>query len=148
MDADVVERVPMASPDPSGSDDLALLRDFSERGDRRALGLLFTRHADAAYRFALRLSGHASDAEDAVQTAFLQVFHRAGTYKGESAVKSWILGFVLNACRDKAREEGRRKARQERAAEEREVLVSAPAGDPESRQFVRRARGQREQRSD
>ena len=139
MDADVVGSEPMAEPNPGVPEEVALLRDFSERGDREALGLLFARHADAAYRFALRLTGHSSDAEDAVQTAFLQVFHRAAAYKGESAVKSWILGFVLNACREKAREEGRRKARQERAAAERESLVSDPDGDSDGRQRVRRA---------
>src|SRR5438132_6140042 len=139
MDANVAGSVPMTYPGPSEPDDLTLLRDFSERGDRRALGLLFTRHADAAYRFALRLSGHASDAEDAVQTALLQVFRRAGTFKGESAVKSWILGFVLNACRERAREEGRRRARQDRASEEREIPVPPPEADPETRQRVRRA---------
>jgi RNA polymerase sigma factor (sigma-70 family) len=139
MDADLVEREPMPVSDPSGPDDASLLRGFAERGDRKALELLFQRHADTAFRFALRLSGNAADAEDAVQSAFLQVFRTAGTYQGESAVKSWILGFVMNACRNKAREEGRRKARQERAAGERETLVSAAPDEPESREHVRRA---------
>jgi RNA polymerase sigma-70 factor (ECF subfamily) len=129
----------IAQPGPSGAEDASLLRAFAEHEDRRALGLLFTRHADTAYRFALRLTGHPPDAEDAVQTAFLQVFHHAGSFKGESAVKSWILGFVLNACRTKSREERRRKERQDRAAEEKDLAASSPVADSEDREQVRRA---------
>src|SRR5262249_3862308 len=73
------------------------------------------------------------------QTAFLQVFHHAGSFRGDSAVKSWILGFVLNACRRKAREEGRRKSRQDRAAEANETVIAAAPVDPETRQRVQRA---------
>src|SRR5262245_25716850 len=95
------------------SSDLELLRDFAERGDRAAIGILFSRHADPAYRFALRLCGRAADAEDALQTAFLEVFRHAANFRGDSSVKTWILGFVLNACQSKAREETRRRNRQE-----------------------------------
>src|SRR6516165_10192795 len=102
----------------SGDEDLALLRGFVERGDRAALGALFSRHADTAYRFALRLCRNPADAEDVLQGAFLEVFRRASGFRGGSSVRTWILGFVLNQSRNKAREEARRKARQERAAAE------------------------------
>src|ERR1051326_3083513 len=138
MGKDVAESEPLAPRGLGDPDDARLLQLFEMQGDRQALGLLFMRHADAAYRFALRLSGRPADAEDAVQTAFLQVFHHSGTFKGESAVKSWILGFVLNACRRKAREEGRRKTRQDRAAERIDLVVDAPV-DPETRERVQQA---------
>ena len=101
---------------PTQADDAALLRAFSERGDRQAMNVLFARHADAAYRVALRCCRNAADAEDAVQTAFIEVLRHSAKYRGESAVKAWIFGFVVNACRHKAREEGRRAAREERAS--------------------------------
>ena len=119
------------------SDDASLLRGFVERGDRAAMGLLFTRHADAAYRVALRLCRNSADAEDAVQSAFCEVLRAAATYRGESAVRAWILGFVVNACRHKAREEGRRAVRETRAA--RPEGVPAGAAGPELREVVRRA---------
>jgi RNA polymerase sigma-70 factor (ECF subfamily) len=109
------------------NDDLELLRLFAERGDRAALGALFSRYTDPAYRFALRLCGRPADAEDALQTAFLEVFRHAANFRGESSVKTWILGFVLNACRSKAREETRRRSRQERAASAGET--AAKGGD-------------------
>jgi len=121
-----------------GDEDLALLRGFVERGDRAALGALLSRHADTAFRFALRLSGSPSDAEDILQSAFLEVFRRASTFQGRASVRTWILGFVLHVSRNKAREEARRKARQERAAE---LHASSPraAVDPEVADRVRQA---------
>lgn len=124
-------------PAAGAPDDASLLRGFVERGDRAAMGLLFTRHADAAYRVALRLCRNSADAEDAVQSAFIEVLRAAAKYRGESAVRAWILGFVVNACRHKAREEGRRAAREARAA--RPEGLPAGAAGPEVREVVRRA---------
>jgi RNA polymerase sigma-70 factor, ECF subfamily len=106
---------------PTQADDAALLRAYSERGDRQAMNVLFARHADAAYRVALRCCRNAADAEDAVQTAFIEVLRHSAKYRGESAVRPWIFGFVVNATRHKAREEGRRAAREERASVSGEV---------------------------
>jgi RNA polymerase sigma factor (sigma-70 family) len=103
------------------ADDAALLRAYSEHGDRQAMNVLFARHADAAYRVALRCCRNAADAEDAVQTAFIEVLRHSAKYRGESAVRAWIFGFVVNATRHKAREEGRRAAREERASVSGEV---------------------------
>ena len=106
---------------PTQADDAALLRAYSERGDRQAMNVLFARHADAAYRVALRCCRNAADAEDAVQTAFIEVLRHSAKYRGESAVRAWIFGFVVNATRHKAREEGRRAAREEKASVSGEV---------------------------
>jgi len=108
---------------PTQADDAALLRAFSERGDRQAMNVLFARHADAAFRVALRCCRNAADAEDAVQTAFIEVLRHSAKYRGESAVRAWIFGFVVNATRHKAREEGRRAAREEKASVSGEVAA-------------------------
>ena len=120
---------------PTRADDAALLRAFSERGDRQAINVLLARHADAAYRVALRCCRNAADAEDAVQTAFIEVLRHAAKYRGESAVRAWIFGFIVNACRHKAREEGRRAAREEKAS----VSGELPAADLALQDAVRSA---------
>jgi len=127
-------RIPVLGEPP---DDAALLKRFVERNDRQAMGILFSRHADAAYRLALRVCRHAADAEDAVQAAFFEMLRHAAKYRGESAVKPWIFGFVVNACRHKAREEGRRAAREERAAAA--TGEGAPREDPHLQSAVRNA---------
>src|SRR5207253_54721 len=55
------------------SDDATLLQQYIANGDREAIDMLFRRHADSAYRTALRCCGNSADAEDAVQAAFLEV---------------------------------------------------------------------------
>src|SRR5579862_2916441 len=132
MRADAVEATDAI---PTRADDAALLRAYAERGDRQALNVLFARHADAAYRVALRCCRNDADAEDAVQTAFIEVLRHAAKYRGESAVRAWMFGFVVNACRHKAREEGRRAAREERAS----VSGELPAEDGAFREAVRGA---------
>jgi len=119
------------------TDDASLLRAFTERRDRQAMSVLFARHADSAYRVALRCCRNAADAEDAVQTAFIEVLRHSAKYWGESAVSAWIFGFVVNATRHKAREEGRRAAREERASvsgeaapEDRATQGSRPSRPP------------------
>jgi RNA polymerase sigma-70 factor, ECF subfamily len=117
-------------------EDTELLGGFVARGDRAALGTLLSRHADTAYRFALRLCDGPADAEDVLQSAYLAVFRNAASFRGDSSVKTWILGFVLNASRSKAREEARRRARQERAAAE---SFGSTSLDPELAHVVREA---------
>ncbi|HVE42640.1 MAG TPA: sigma-70 family RNA polymerase sigma factor [Planctomycetota bacterium] len=130
----------MTSSIAEKNDDLELLRLFAERGDRAALGALFSRYADPAYRFALRLCGRPADAEDAIQSAFLEICRHAANFRGDSSVKTWILGFVLNACRSKAREETRRRSRQERAATVKESSAAGgEAIDQETADQVREA---------
>lgn len=120
---------------PVGNDDATLLRAYSELGDRQAMNALLARHADAAYRVALRCCRNAADAEDAVQTAFIDVLRHSAKFRGESAVKAWIFGFVVNACRHKAREEGRRAVREEKAS----VSGELPAEDRALQEALRSA---------
>ena len=139
MNGDPTEHEGGAIVQTPDGDDLALLRRFVDRGDRAALGLLFSRHADAAYRFALRLSRNPTDAEDILQNAFLEVFRHASTYQGRASVRTWILGFVLYVSRNRSREEARRKARQDRAAAGAEVSTPPATVEPEVATRLRRA---------
>jgi len=136
----MVDAVEEMDPTAARTEDAALLARYVERGDRPAMGTLFARHADGAYRLALRVARNAADAEDAVQAAFVEVLRHAAKYRGASSVRSWIFGFVVNACRHQAREEGRRAAREARAA----AGEAAPAEDRGLRAAVRDAVGELE----
>jgi RNA polymerase sigma-70 factor (ECF subfamily) len=117
----LAETEPTARP-AAGEDDAVLLRQFVERRDREAIGALFQRHADALYRVAWRYTGNAADAEDVVQSAFIQVLRKPEQYRGESSVRAWIMGIVVNVTRMKCRGESRRRDREER------VMAADPAG--------------------
>lgn len=116
-----------ADTQPRQNDDALLLR-FASTGSREAIGELFQRYADNAYAVALRCSGNPSDAEDAVQDAFINVLRHAGQYRSQCSVKGWLMSIVINSCRVKARAASR--------ARNRERIVQAPepapaVGEPE-----------------
>jgi RNA polymerase sigma-70 factor (ECF subfamily) len=43
------------------------------------------------------------DAADALQDAYISAFRRAGSFRGESAVTTWLHRVVVNACLDRLR---------------------------------------------
>lgn len=77
-------------------------------GDADAFGELFTRHRDRLWAVALRTSGSPEDAADALQEAMIAAFRRAGSFRGDAAVTTWLHRIVVNACLDQHR---RRKSR-------------------------------------
>jgi RNA polymerase sigma-70 factor (ECF subfamily) len=72
-------------------------------GDREAFGELFARHRDRLWAVALRTTGNPEDAADALQDALIAAFRRAGSFRGEAAVTTWLHRVVVNACLDRAR---------------------------------------------
>jgi RNA polymerase sigma-70 factor, ECF subfamily len=78
------------------------------QGDTNAFGVLFSRHRDRLWAVALRTSGSPDDAADALQDAMVAAFRRAGSFRGEAAVTTWLHRIVVNACLDQHR---RRKSR-------------------------------------
>lgn len=97
----------MTGPAGGGTDDRALLRAHVA-GDPDAFGVLFARHRDRLWSVALRTSGDPEEAADALQDALVSAFRRAGTFRGDSAVSTWLHRIVVNACLDRHR---RRKVR-------------------------------------
>ena len=109
-------------------------------GDPTAFGVLFARHRDRLWAVALRTTGNREDAADALQDAMVAAFRRAATFRGESAVTTWLHRVVVNACLDRARAAKVRAAHplpddlEEHAA--RGAVVSAPTdaeADPVTR---------------
>ncbi len=80
---------------------------------------------------AVRTLSDPEEAADALQDAMISAFRRAASFRGESAVTTWLHRIVVNACLDRMR---RRTARPEVAGgDERllDVLASGEAGaDP------------------
>jgi RNA polymerase sigma-70 factor, ECF subfamily len=72
-------------------------------GDTEAFGLLFARHRDRLWAVALRTMNNPEDAADALQDALISAFRRAGGFRGEAAVTTWLHRIVVNACLDRLR---------------------------------------------
>lgn len=72
-------------------------------GDPDAFGELFGRHRDRLWALALRTMGNPEDAADGLQDAMVAAFRRAGSFRGDSAVTTWLHRVVVNACLDRLR---------------------------------------------
>lgn len=88
---------------------------------------------------ARNLLGNASDAEDAVQEAFLKLYRGLAGFKGDAALSSWLYRILVNTCFDMGR---RRKRRAENSPPEPEAGSPdfdppAPGGDPSLRLTIR-----------
>jgi len=83
----------------------------------------------------LRLTGAVADAEDAVQETFLRAWRFIGSFRGQSAVSTWLCRIAINASRDLAH-----KRRGEPLLEEQVRGEAAdPAPDPGTRRQLMRA---------
>jgi RNA polymerase sigma-70 factor, ECF subfamily len=72
-------------------------------GDPEAFGVLFRRHRDRLWAVALRTMGNPEDAADGLQDGMIAAYRRAGSFRGESAVTTWLHRVVVNACLDRLR---------------------------------------------
>ena len=72
-------------------------------GDTEAFGLLFLRHRDRLWAVALRTLCDPEEAADALQEAMISAFRRAGDFRGDSAVTTWLHRIVVNASLDRLR---------------------------------------------
>ena len=65
-------------------------------GDPHAFERLYALHSRRVYALCLRLSGNPSDAEDLTQEAFLQLFRKISTFRGESKFSTWLHRLTVN----------------------------------------------------
>ena len=72
-------------------------------GDPDAFGLLFARHRDRLWAVAMRTMGNREDAADGLQDGLVAACRRAGTFRGDAAVTTWLHRVVVNACLDRLR---------------------------------------------
>jgi RNA polymerase sigma-70 factor, ECF subfamily len=82
--------------------DAELLQAHVE-GDPDAFAELVARHQDRMWAIALRIMRNREDAADALQDAYISAFRRAGSYRGDARVISWLHRVVVNACLDRLR---------------------------------------------
>lgn len=81
-------------------------------GDGDAFGEVVRRHRDRLWAVALRTLGDREEAADALQDALVSAFRAAaaGSFRGESAVTTWLHRVVVNACLDRSRRRAARPA--------------------------------------
>jgi RNA polymerase sigma-70 factor (ECF subfamily) len=75
--------------------DLDLVKRAQE-GDADAFASLFHAHKARIYSVCLRMTNNAAEAEDLTQDAFMQVFRKLATFRGDSALSTWLYRIAVN----------------------------------------------------
>jgi RNA polymerase sigma factor (sigma-70 family) len=83
----------------AGDSDAALLRLFIRQRDEAAFATLVTRHGPMVHRLCRRVTGNATDADDASQATFLVLVRKAASIRRPSALAAWLHGVAYRVAR-------------------------------------------------
>jgi RNA polymerase sigma-70 factor (ECF subfamily) len=75
----------------------------AKQGDETAFAALFELHKKRVYSLCLRMTGNVVEAEDLAQDAFIQVFRRLETFRGDASFSTWLYRVVVNTVLMKLR---------------------------------------------
>lgn len=65
-------------------------------GDAQAFQALYDKHKRRVYSLCLRMTANTAEAEDLTQEAFLQLYRKIATFRGESAFSTWLHRLSVN----------------------------------------------------
>jgi len=108
---------------PVGSD--YSLAQRAAAGDMSAFEELYERHNRRVYSLCLRMTQNATEAEDLTQDAFIQLFRKIGSFRGDSAFTTWLHRLTVNQVLMHFR---KRSVKLEKTTEEGETPVQIVRG--------------------
>lgn len=96
----------VSGPEPTDEE----LAARAAAGDESAFETIVTRYEARVFRLAWRLTANESDAADVLQEAFLQVYRKLATFRGDSRFGTWLYRIATNAALMLRRARSRRPA--------------------------------------
>jgi RNA polymerase sigma-70 factor (ECF subfamily) len=138
----------VAAVKPLAELDDAALVSAAASGDREAFDVIVERHRRAVYQVCYRFVHNHEDASDLAQDAFVRAWRGLKTFRGQSALSTWLYRIAVNVCLNRvsvkkavtepiestehfedARIEGAQHAmiREERAVAVRKAIATLPA---------------------
>ncbi|HEX4736292.1 MAG TPA: RNA polymerase sigma factor [Allosphingosinicella sp.] len=100
----------LALADLEALTDVELARRIAA-GDRAAVRLVTQRNNQRLFRAAWSILKHRDEAEDAVQSAYLNAFAAMGDFAGRSSLSTWLTRIVINEALGRVRAAKRRRER-------------------------------------
>lgn len=94
-------------------------------GDMKSFEELYERHNRRVYSLCLRMTQNAAEAEDLAQDAFIQLFRKIGSFRGDSAFTTWLHRLTVNQVLMHFR---KRSVKLERTTDEGETPVQIVRG--------------------
>jgi RNA polymerase sigma-70 factor, ECF subfamily len=113
-----------AAVDRGSVSDNTLARDAAN-GDMTAFERLYERHNRRVYSLCLRMTQNVAEAEDLAQEAFIQLFRKIGSFRGDSAFTTWLHRLTVNQVLMHFR---KRRVKVERTTEDGETPVQIVRG--------------------
>jgi len=105
----------------------------AQRGDEGAFAALFEVHKRRVYSLCLRMTGDTAEAEDLAQEAFLQLFRKIATFRGESAFSTWLHRLVVNVVLMHLRKKGLQQVSLDEPDVSQDEPVKREYGDDDKR---------------
>ncbi|HKI00217.1 MAG TPA: sigma-70 family RNA polymerase sigma factor [Candidatus Sulfotelmatobacter sp.] len=78
----------------------------AKHGDAEAFQALYEKHKRRVYSLCLRMTTNTAEAEDLTQEAFLQLYRKIATFRGESAFSTWLHRLSVNVVLMHLRKKG------------------------------------------
>ncbi|MBI1955204.1 MAG: RNA polymerase sigma factor [Acidobacteria bacterium] len=78
----------------------------AKQGNAEAFETLYHAHKRRIYSLCLRMTGNTAEAEDLTQEAFLQLFRKIGSFRGDAAFSTWLHRLAVNLVLMRFRKKG------------------------------------------
>lgn len=105
-------------------------------GDTHALGEVYDQHHEAVRAFASRLTGDAAIAEDLLHEVFVALPRVIKRFQGESTLRSFLTGVVINHARHHVRSASRRRAMLTKVGREPAAQSLSPESSASEQAFL------------
>lgn len=105
----------------------------AQQGDEAAFSAIFEAHKRRVYSLCLRMTGNTAEAEDLAQEAFLQLFRKIATFRGESAFSTWLYRLVFNVVLMHLRKKSLQQVSLDETDNSQEEPVKRDYGDDDRR---------------
>jgi RNA polymerase sigma-70 factor (ECF subfamily) len=100
-------------------------------GDPQAERALYDAHVDRVYRLVYRMVGDGDLATEYTQDTFVRGFERLATFRGESALSTWLGSIAISVVYNGQRKAGRRRSREVELEHAEPVAVPRREADPD-----------------
>jgi RNA polymerase sigma-70 factor, ECF subfamily len=87
---------PQAREETSGDLTEADAIRLAQRGNGEAFEFLYRMHSRRVYALCFRMTGNPVEAQDLAQDAFLQLFRKIQSFRGESSFSTWLHRLTVN----------------------------------------------------
>lgn len=78
--------------------DESALVEALKKGDKQAYKYLYKQYAGLFFTIARRYAPSSESAEDLMQEAFIQIFRKVSSFRGEGSFEGWMKRLVVNRC--------------------------------------------------